>query len=85
LQELLSLAVVLESRVGVVKATTVSLDDQASITPEEVGLELTTADVEGDVDLGRRKPPSAAHAEKHALQFTASPLGLRVKFVENEP
>jgi hypothetical protein len=33
LQKLLSLAIVLEGRIGVVKAATVGLDDQAVVSP----------------------------------------------------
>jgi hypothetical protein len=84
LQELLSPAVVLESGVGVMKAAAVGLNDQAGVSPEEVGLEPTTADTERHVDLGCLESAVGTHAEKHALQFAASPLGLRVKFVENE-
>lgn len=66
------------------EAATVGLDDQAGVSPEEVRLEPTTADVEGDVDLGCRKPTLAAHAQEHPLQFAACPLGLRMKLVENQ-
>jgi hypothetical protein len=84
LQELLTLAVVLEGGVGVVKAATISLNDQAGVSPKEVGLESTTADTEGDVDLGRRKSPLTAHAKEQPLQIAASPLGLRMKFLKDE-
>ncbi len=84
LQELLTPAIVLEGRVGVVEATAVGLDNQAGVAPKEVRLEPAATDVEGDVDLGRRKPAFAAHAEEHALQFAARPPRLRMKFVKNE-
>jgi len=84
LQELLTLAIVLESGVGVVKAATVGLDDQAVVSPEEVRFEPTTADLKGDVDLGSRKPALTAHAEEHTLQFTASPPRLRMEFIKDK-
>ncbi|HWI94611.1 MAG TPA: hypothetical protein VNS60_00930 [Solirubrobacterales bacterium] len=83
MQELLSLAVVLEGGVGVMKAATIGLNDQAGVSPKEIGLKSATADVERDVDLGRREPTLAAHAEEHALQFTASSPRLRMKIVED--
>ena len=84
LQELLSLAVMLESRIGVVKAAAIGLDNQAGVAPEEVRLDPPTTDVEGNVDLGRRKLSLAAHAKKDALQFATGPLRFRMKFVEEE-
>jgi hypothetical protein len=73
----------LEGRVGVVKATTIGLDDQAGVAPEEVRLEPMTADAEWNVDLGRWKLSPAAHAKEDALQFTTGPPRFRMEFVEN--
>ena len=66
------------------KAAAVGLNDQAGVSPEEVRLEPTTADLERHIDLGWLESAVNTHTEKHALQFAASPLGLRVKLVENE-
>jgi hypothetical protein len=84
LQELLSLAVVLKGRVGVMEATTVSLDDQAGVAPEEVRFEVATADVERDVDLWGWKSGLTAHSQEQPLQFAASPSRLGMKFVKDE-
>src|SRR5262245_43561157 len=84
LKTLLSTAVALESGIGVVIATTVCFDDQASVTPEEVGFQATTTDIEGHVDLGLGKAALAAHAKEQSLQLASGPLGLRVEFVEKE-
>jgi hypothetical protein len=84
LQLLLSLAIILEGRIGVVKAAAVGLDDQARGAPEEVGLEPTPADIQGNVHLGRWESAAGAHAEKHALQFAASLLGVRMKLVKDQ-
>jgi hypothetical protein len=46
LQALLSPAIMVERGVGVVKAATVRFHDQPGITPEEIGLESTIADIE---------------------------------------
>lgn len=66
------------------KAAAVGLHDQPCITPEEVGLEQAMVDAERNVDLGRWESALAAHAKERTLQFTASPLGLRMNFIEDE-
>lgn len=84
LQALLPEAVVLKSRIGVVKASTIRFDDQPSISPEEVRLEGAAPHVERDVDLRSRQSCTRAHAQEHPLQFAASSLGFGMKLVEKE-
>jgi hypothetical protein len=84
LQVLLSAAIILEGRIGVVKAATVGLDDQARVAPEKVRLEPTPANIQGNVHLRRGESTAGTHVKKHALQFAPGPLGLRMQLVKDE-
>jgi hypothetical protein len=84
LQLLLPPAVLLERRVCVVIAAAVSFDDEARITPKEVGLDPPTTNLKLNVHLWLRKAGSLAHPEKPPLQFAASSLFLRMEFIEEK-
>jgi hypothetical protein len=82
LETLLSPPIMLEGRVGVVKAATVRFHDQTSIPPEEIWLERAGPDAERDVDLGSRQSCARAHTQEQSLQLTAGSLGVRMDLVE---
>ena len=81
---LLAAAVVLESRVGAVKAHAVGLYDQPLDPPEKVRLVCPVAGAKRDVHLRPRKARPVAHTEEHPLQFTARPLGLGMNLIEEQ-
>ncbi len=85
LKALLAPPVVLERRVGVVKATTVSFDDEARIAPQKVRHQAHTACIESDVDLGSGNAGSLAHTKELPLQLTPGPLRIRAYLVEQHP
>ncbi len=62
--------------------TTVRFDDEADITPEEIGLEPTATCEERSVDLGLGETTLATHAKEEALQLAASPFGLGMNLIE---
>ncbi len=85
LQSLLAAAIVEEGRARVVKFAAVGFDDQANLAPKEICLETKTSNIEPNVDLRSWQPNLGAHAKEHPLHGAASPLRIRIEFVEEHP
>jgi hypothetical protein len=83
LQALFPATVVEECHVGVVELAAVGFDDQRSVAPEEVGLEIVAADSKGHIDLRSRQLGPGAHSQELALHVTAGPPRLRVDFIKH--
>ena len=63
-------------------ATTVGLDNQPGVAPEEIRHQLATLDPYLYVDLWLGQRRSLAHAKELPLHLTSSPLGVRADFVQ---
>jgi len=84
LEQLLSLAILLECGCGVVIPTTVGFDYQPGIAPEKIRLKSATINFKGSIDFWRREIGANAHPQEEPLQVAAGSLRLGMQFVEHQ-